>query len=34
VIGGFERGVLVLMLAIGCLFNAAGQITCGTNAMT
>ena len=34
VIGGYERGVFVLMLAIGCLFEAAWQMTHGTNAMT
>jgi hypothetical protein len=34
VIGGYERGVFVLILAIGCLFEAAWQITRGTNAMT
>lgn len=34
VIGGCERGVFVLVLAIGCVFEAAWQITRGTNAMT
>jgi hypothetical protein len=34
VIGSYERGVFVLMLAIGCIFEAAWQITRGTNAMT
>lgn len=34
VIGGYERGVFVLMLAIGCVFEAAWQITRDTNAMT
>ena len=34
VIGGYERGLFVLMLAIGCVFEAAWQITRGTNAMT
>jgi hypothetical protein len=34
VIGGYERGVFVLILAIGLVFEAAWQITRGTNAMT
>lgn len=34
VIGGYERGLFVLILAIGCVFEAAWQITRGTNAMT
>jgi hypothetical protein len=34
VIGGYERDLFLLMLAIGCVFEAAWQITRGTNAMT
>lgn len=34
VIGGYERGVFILMLALGCVFEAAWRITRGTNAMT
>ena len=34
VIGGYEPGVFVVMLAAGCGFEAAWQITRGTNAMT
>ena len=34
VIGGYERGVFVVVLVIGCVFEAAWQITRGTNAMT
>lgn len=34
VIGGYERGAFVVMLALGCLLEAAWQITRGTNAMT
>jgi hypothetical protein len=34
VVGGHERGAFVAVLAIGCLFEAAWQITQGTNAMT
>ena len=34
VIDGYERGAFVLVLAIGCVFEAARQITRGTNAMT
>ena len=34
VIGGYERGVFVLILALGCVFEAAWQIARGTNAMT
>ncbi len=34
VIGGYERGVFVVVLVLGCLFEAAWQITRGTNAMT
>lgn len=34
VIGGYERGVFVLILVIGCVFEAAWQITRGTNVMT
>jgi hypothetical protein len=33
VIGGYERGVFILMLALGCVFEAAWHITRGTNAM-
>ncbi len=33
VIGGYERGVFVVVLVIGCVFEAAWQITRGTNAM-
>ena len=34
VIGGYERGAFVVVLVIGCVFEAAWQITRGTNAMT
>ena len=34
VIGGYDRGAFVLMLAVGCVFEAAWQIKRGTNAMT
>jgi hypothetical protein len=34
VIGGYERGPFVVVLVIGCVFEAAWQITHGTNAMT
>jgi hypothetical protein len=33
-IGGYERGVFVVVFAIGCVFEAAWQITRGTNATT
>ena len=34
VVGGHERGVFVVVLVIGFIFEAAWQITRGTNAMT
>jgi hypothetical protein len=34
VIGSYERGVFVVVLVIGCVFEAAWQITRGMNAMT
>ena len=34
VIGGYERGLFVVVLVTGCVFEAAWQITHGTNAMT
>lgn len=34
VIGGYERGVFVVVLVIAFVFEAAWQITRGTNAMT
>ena len=34
VIGGYERGAFVVVLVIGCVFEAAWQITRGTTAMT
>ena len=34
VIGGYERGLFVVVLVIGCVFEAAWQITHGTKAMT
>ena len=34
VIDGYERGAFVVVLVIGCIFEAGWQITRGTNAMT
>ena len=34
VIGGYEQGAFVVVLVIGCVFEAAWRITRGTNAMT